>query len=117
MDFDNTYITIQIEAIAFYHFLVHQNVITKEQVDALFKENDVPWLHVKVEDYVSFLLSTGGINTEKWGVGVFNQILGLADFTGELMRYAIQVVSAGNYDQAMLICKVLRKMDTGKGET
>ncbi|KAI7866942.1 Translin, partial [Mucor mucedo] len=81
-----------IEAIAFYHFLVHQNVITKDQVDAYFidKETDEKWLTVKTEDY----------------------ILGLADFTGELMRYAIYVVSTGNYDQAMLICKLLRKIDT-----
>lgn len=41
------------------------------------------------------------------------QILGLADCTGELMRYAIYVVSTGKYDQAMVICKLLRKIDLG----
>ncbi|EPB83682.1 hypothetical protein HMPREF1544_09532 [Mucor circinelloides 1006PhL] len=61
-----------IEAIAFYHFLVHKTVITKEQVDGYFKdEQGQMWVPVKTEDY----------------------ILGLADCTGELMRYAIYVVS------------------------
>ncbi|CAO3614161.1 unnamed protein product [Mucor fragilis] len=79
-----------IEAIAFYHFLIHKTVITKEQVDGYFKdEQGQMWVPVKTEDY----------------------ILGLADFTGELMRYAIHVVSTGKYDQAMVICKLLRKID------
>ncbi|KAF1804210.1 Translin [Mucor lusitanicus] len=79
-----------IEAIAFYHFLLHKTVITKEQVDSHFKdEQGQVWVPVKTEDY----------------------ILGLADFTGELMRYAIHVVSTGKYDQAMVICKLLRKID------
>jgi hypothetical protein len=30
------------------------------------------------------------------------------------MRYAIYVVSSGKYDQAMIICKLLRKIDLGK---
>ncbi|KAI8059824.1 Translin [Thamnidium elegans] len=78
-----------IEAVAFYHFLIHQTVITKDQVDDYFKEAGQQWLPVKTQDY----------------------ILGLADFTGELMRYAIYVVSAGKYDQAMIICKLLNKID------
>ncbi|KAL7318049.1 hypothetical protein PS15m_004322 [Mucor circinelloides] len=79
-----------IEAIAFYHFLIHKTVITKEQVDGYFKdEQGQMWVPVKTEDY----------------------ILGLADCTGELMRYAIYVVSTGKYDQAMVICKLLRKID------
>ncbi|CAO0789465.1 unnamed protein product [Mucor circinelloides] len=42
-----------IEAIAFYHFLVHKTVITKEQVDGYFKdEQGQMWVPVKTEDYV-----------------------------------------------------------------
>ncbi|CEP15116.1 hypothetical protein [Parasitella parasitica] len=79
-----------IEAIAFYHFLLHRTVITKDQVDEYFKdEYGQMWIPVKVEDY----------------------ILGLADFTGELMRHAIHVVSTGKYNQAMVICELLRKID------
>ncbi|KAG2204752.1 hypothetical protein INT46_008335 [Mucor plumbeus] len=79
-----------IEAIAFYHFLIHKTVITKDQVDAYFKDEQGQMIiPVKIEDY----------------------ILGLADFTGELMRYAIYVVSTGKYDQAMIICKLLQKID------
>ncbi|CAO3612757.1 unnamed protein product [Mucor hiemalis] len=78
-----------IEAIAFHHFLLHQTVITKEEVDDFFKDGNQQWLEVKAEDY----------------------ILGLGDFTGELMRYAIYIVSSGGYDQAMIICKLLRKLD------
>ncbi|KAI9469706.1 MAG: Translin [Benjaminiella poitrasii] len=80
-----------IEGVAFYHFLMHQTVIRKDQVDDFFKNEDgTMWIKVTINDY----------------------ILGLADFTGELMRHAIYVVSTGKYDQAMVICKLLRKIDT-----
>ncbi|KAI9363203.1 Translin [Pilaira anomala] len=80
-----------IEAIAFHHFLLHQTVITKDQVDDYFKDKETgeQWVPVRDQDY----------------------ILGLADFTGELMRYAIYIVSTGRYDQAMVICDVLNKID------
>ncbi|KAG0739948.1 hypothetical protein G6F23_008607 [Rhizopus arrhizus] len=78
-----------IEAVSFYHFLLYEKVITKEQVDAYFQNDNVQWLSVRNEDY----------------------ILGLADLTGELMRYAIQIVSSGKYDRAMTICKTLRDID------
>lgn len=42
------------------------------------------------------------------------KVLGLADFTGEMMRYAINIVTTGNYDQAMEICRFLRELSTGK---
>ncbi|KAI9243591.1 Translin [Sporodiniella umbellata] len=78
-----------IEAVSFYHFLLYEEVIKKEQIDTFFKnENDTQWLYIRNEDY----------------------ILGLADLTGELMRYAIQIVSSGKYDKAMNICKVLREI-------
>ncbi|CAO3677269.1 unnamed protein product [Rhizopus stolonifer] len=79
-----------IEAVSFYHYLLYEEIIEKKQIDAYFKDEDnTQWLNVRNEDY----------------------ILGLADLTGELMRYAIYIVSSGKYDQAMTICKTLREID------
>ncbi|KAI8092362.1 Translin [Gilbertella persicaria] len=79
-----------IEAVAFYHFILHKQVITKEQINNYFKdEQGKMWIQVKHEDY----------------------ILGLADFTGELMRHAIQIVSSGKHEEALDICILLRKID------
>ncbi|KAI8878174.1 Translin [Backusella circina FSU 941] len=80
-----------IEAVAFHHYLVHEKIIQKNELDAYFKdeETDTQWLEVRSQDY----------------------LLGLADFTGEMMRYAITIVSTGEYDKAMKICSILRTLD------
>ncbi|KAI8369338.1 translin-associated protein X-like protein [Radiomyces spectabilis] len=80
-----------IEAIAFFHYLEHQKLILKSEIDKHFVDDDgQPWLKVQQQDY----------------------ILGLADFTGELMRMAINNVATGKYDQAMNICKLLRALSS-----
>ncbi|CEG67682.1 hypothetical protein RMATCC62417_04075 [Rhizopus microsporus] len=79
-----------VEAVAFHHYLLHEKIITKQEIDSYFEdEENGKWLSVRGEDY----------------------ILGLGDLTGELMRYAIQIVSSGKYEQAMTICKTLREID------
>ncbi|ORY98592.1 translin associated factor X [Syncephalastrum racemosum] len=78
-----------IEAVAFYHYLTTGTLIKKQEIDALFQdEQGNQWIHVQDSDY----------------------ILGLGDFTGELMRYAIQIVTSGEYDEALKICRFLREM-------
>ncbi|KAI8974671.1 hypothetical protein BDB01DRAFT_838547 [Pilobolus umbonatus] len=42
-----------IEAIAFHHFLKHQTVITRTEIDNYFKDDETQWLSVRNEDYVS----------------------------------------------------------------
>ncbi|KAI8969249.1 Translin [Mycotypha africana] len=79
-----------IEALAFYHFLQTDEIITKPEVEGHFiNEEGKAWLHITAEDYMC----------------------GLADLTGELMRYAIHLVSSGKYDKALHICRTLRKLD------
>ncbi|CAG8784072.1 38230_t:CDS:2 [Gigaspora margarita] len=39
-------------------------------------------------------------------------VLGLADLTGELMRYAINSVGKGDHDRAIKVCQFLRDMKT-----
>ncbi|KAI9032826.1 Translin family-domain-containing protein [Phycomyces nitens] len=79
-----------IEAIAFFHYLEHGTLLTKDQVDQSFTDDSKMWLKVKTEDY----------------------LLGIADFTGEMMRYAIQAVSSGSYEKAMEICRFLRMINS-----
>ncbi|KAI9496679.1 Translin [Zychaea mexicana] len=80
-----------IEGVAFLHYLEHTTMIKKEEIDKLFQDEDGDqWLYVRAEDYV----------------------LGIADFTGELMRYAINIITNGNYDQALQICRFLRQIST-----
>ncbi|CAG8457777.1 24797_t:CDS:2 [Gigaspora rosea] len=40
-------------------------------------------------------------------------VLGLADLTGELMRYAINSVGKGDHDRVIKVCQFLRDMKTG----
>ncbi|KAL1932847.1 hypothetical protein VTP01DRAFT_8525 [Rhizomucor pusillus] len=80
-----------IEAMAFFCYLENKRLISKEEIDSLFRDEDGnQWLYIQPEDYV----------------------LGLADFTGEMMRYAINTVTTGNYDKAMEICHFLRELST-----
>ena len=75
-----------IEALAFYHYLQHHSVIQKHELDLFF--HDMPHIRVGVVDY----------------------LLGLLDFTGELMRYAI-VILYKDFNESVYICQVLRDMD------
>ncbi|CAG8621323.1 10842_t:CDS:2, partial [Dentiscutata heterogama] len=72
-----------IEAISFLEYLQNDRLITKEQVEKDFTD--------ETEDYV----------------------LGLADLTGELMRYAINSVGKGDHDRVIKVCQFLRDIKTG----
>ncbi|CAG8766538.1 10157_t:CDS:10, partial [Dentiscutata erythropus] len=71
-----------IEAISFLEYLQNDRLITKEQVEKDFTD--------ETEDYV----------------------LGLADLTGELMRYAINSVGKGDHDRVIKVCQFLRDIKT-----
>ncbi|KAF0548408.1 Translin [Gigaspora margarita] len=80
-----------IEAISFLEYLQNDRLITKEEVENEFKdETGTQFLLITDEDYV----------------------LGLADLTGELMRYAINSVGKGDHDRAIKVCQFLRDMKT-----
>ncbi|CAG8471619.1 1333_t:CDS:2 [Acaulospora colombiana] len=69
-----------IEAISFLEYLENGVLITKEGVEKQFKDADGnQFLQITYDDY----------------------LLGVADLTGELMRYAINCIGAGNHDQAL----------------
>ncbi|KAI7847487.1 Translin [Circinella umbellata] len=79
-----------IEGVAFLYYLEHNTLIKKNEIDQLFQdENGNQWLYVRDEDF----------------------ILGIADFTGELMRHAIHIITTGNYDQSLEICRFLRQIN------
>ncbi|RIA86542.1 translin-associated protein X-like protein [Glomus cerebriforme] len=78
-----------IEAISFLEYLEHNRLISKDSVDSNFKDrSDKQFLQVLDEDY----------------------ILGIADLTGELMRYAINCVGKGDHDCALQVCQFLRSL-------
>ncbi|RIB22709.1 Translin [Gigaspora rosea] len=80
-----------IEAISFLEYLQNDRLITKEEVENKFKdETGTQFLLITDEDYV----------------------LGLADLTGELMRYAINSVGKGDHDRVIKVCQFLRDMKT-----
>ena len=45
---------------------------------------------------------------------VEDYILGIADLTGELMRYAINCVGKGDHNRALEVCQFLRNLKSGK---
>jgi len=80
-----------IEAIAFMEYVYNGKLITKEACEADFVKDGQPFLKITDDDYV----------------------LGVADLTGELMRYAINSVGKGNHDLAIEVCRFMRSL---KGE-
>ncbi|KAI9208080.1 Translin family-domain-containing protein [Polychytrium aggregatum] len=80
-----------IEAISFLHFLQNGTIVTKSGLDTDFSEADgTLFFSFTYEEYV----------------------LGLADLSGELMRYAINIVAKGQSDKAQEICDLLRSLKT-----
>jgi len=78
-----------IEAISFLEYLEHNRLISKSNVELNFKDQSgKQYLQVSVEDY----------------------ILGIADLTGELMRYAINCVGKGDHNRALQVCQFLRSL-------
>ncbi|XP_060533602.1 translin-associated protein X [Cylas formicarius] len=81
-----------IEAFCFYHYI---------------KNKSMPiWLHINnyfqyKEDEVSLLFTQ------------YDFILGIADFTGELMRKCINVLSVGNVNECFKLCNFVRSIYTG----
>ncbi|CAG8625845.1 11083_t:CDS:2, partial [Ambispora leptoticha] len=77
------------EAMAFLRYLEHGDVIKKEEIEANFlDESGNKFLQITDLDY----------------------ILGIADLTGELMRYAINSVVKGDLTRPLEICHFLRKL-------
>ncbi|CAG8503110.1 18456_t:CDS:2 [Rhizophagus irregularis] len=83
-----------IEAISFLEYLEHNRLISMNDVELNFRDKSGnQYLQVTVEDYV----------------------LGIADLTGELMRYAINSVGKGDHDRALQVCKFLRSLKSVSG--
>ncbi|KAL1920104.1 uncharacterized protein VTP21DRAFT_1250 [Calcarisporiella thermophila] len=81
-----------IEALAFWEYLKNDRLISKEEVEkTLVNSEGQQLLAITDEDYV----------------------LGVADLSGELMRYAINCVGKGDHDTTLKIRHFLREM---KGE-
>ncbi|CAI2189386.1 11706_t:CDS:2 [Funneliformis geosporum] len=78
-----------IEAVSFLEYLEHDRLLPKDNVESEFKDQSGKlFLHVLAEDYV----------------------LGVADLTGELMRYAINCVGKGDHNRAIQVCQFLRSL-------
>lgn len=88
-----------IEALSFYHFLTTDTIIS----------------HGDVQNRLSY---GGGEEDEALvPISVLVQpkeyILGIADLTGELMRFCIKCVSTGDFEICYKICEVLKKIHGG----
>ncbi|CAG8607750.1 9656_t:CDS:2 [Ambispora gerdemannii] len=77
------------EAMAFLRYLEHGDLIKKDEIEAnLLDESGNKFLQITDLDYV----------------------LGIADLTGELMRYAINSVGKGDHTRPLEICQFLRNL-------
>ncbi|EIW64521.1 Translin [Trametes versicolor FP-101664 SS1] len=77
-----------IEALSFAHYLEHRTLISYDQVQSTLSDCDgIPFFPLSLEDY----------------------LLGLADLTGELMRFAIAAISRrGGRQKASDVCSFVR---------
>lgn len=90
-----------IEAVSFHHFLMKEEIISHSEVQqrltfkgAAFEEKS---------DIVPLSL----IVPQK------EYILGLGDLTGEMMRFCIKSISAGDFSMCYKICDVLKRINVG----
>ncbi|XP_071545744.1 translin-associated protein X [Panulirus ornatus] len=88
-----------IEALSFHYFLKTESIIS----------------HDEIQGRVTF--GGQGDQTDVVPISVLVQpkeyILGIADLTGELMRFCIKCVSTGDFEMCYKICDVLKKMHGG----
>ncbi|XP_050693617.1 translin-associated protein X-like [Eriocheir sinensis] len=89
-----------VEALSFHYFLMSGTIIS----------------HSEVQKRVTF----GGLAEDQAELVPLNvllqpkeYILGIADLTGELMRFCIKCVSTGDFDKCYKICDILKTMHGG----
>jgi predicted translin family RNA/ssDNA-binding protein len=86
-------ILYQVEAISFMHFLEHSSLISLNQVQALFME----------DDNIIFPIQP------------FRYLLGLSDLTGELMRFATNAVGSGDAGEVVImVLNLIRDLRSSK---
>ncbi|XP_062617559.1 translin-associated protein X-like [Saccostrea cucullata] len=87
-----------IEAVAFYHYLKSKTLVSLDQV----------------QSDLNFTVPSSDTENSQKTIGVHvppsEYILGLADLTGELMRFAINSVGSGDLDTPNEVCAYLRNM-------
>lgn len=88
-----------IEAVSFYHYLKSKTLVSLEQV-----QSDLTFT-VQSDDTEPSQEKTFSVH-----VPPSEYMLGLADLTGELMRFAINSVGSGNLDCPNDVCAYLRRM-------
>ena len=94
-----------VEALSFYHFLKHYQIISFTDVckELTFEGQDT---EVNEEELKSSHVT----------VPHSEYILGIADLTGELMRNAINAIGAGNMDACFQLLEILQCMSEGFGK-
>ncbi|GAM24262.1 hypothetical protein SAMD00019534_074370, partial [Acytostelium subglobosum LB1] len=83
-----------IEAVSFQHYLMTRKLVTLDEIHNKIKKsigNETIGTIITIEDY----------------------LLGLADLTGELMRYATNCVTQKNYEECFLVNEFVRTIYTG----
>jgi len=97
-----------VEAISFYHFLKHYQIISFTNVC-----NELTFEGQDIEEVDKDELKTSHIHVT---VPHSEYILGIADLTGELMRNAINAIGAGNMDACFQLLEILQCMSEGFGK-
>jgi len=97
-----------VEAISFYHFLKHYQIISFTNVC-----NELTFEDQGIEEVDKDELKTSHIHVT---VPHSEYILGIADLTGELMRNAINAIGAGNMDACFQLLEILQCMSEGFGK-
>ncbi|XP_069947555.1 translin-associated protein X isoform X2 [Cherax quadricarinatus] len=87
-----------IEALSFHFFLLTETIISHNEVQGR--------LTFGSQDQTDIVPISVLVQAKEY-------ILGIADLTGELMRFCIKCVSTGDFEMCFKICDVLKKMHGG----
>jgi len=109
-----------VEALSFYHYLVHDKLITFTEVgdelvfDIGASDNRISKDDADIEE--TSVTEEVKMNQTRVTVPQSEYILGLADLTGELMRNAINSLGSGNMGVCFTLLDILQSMADGFGK-
>lgn len=104
-----------IEALSFAHYLEFRTLISYDEVQKTISDEDGKPVRFTIASAVPQCLTS---STQYFPLPMEDYLLGLADLTGELMRYAISSISRrGGRSKASEVCVFVRGCKAGKHPT
>ena len=112
-----------IEAVSFVHYIATASLVSQQHLEEQLQFDEslsvpnailpmVVLFFLEMQAHITFI--TLCTPWPQFPVSLTDYLLGIADLTGELMRFAIASVGSGNQDEPMQISSFVRTLTQGK---